>query len=80
MQESSATVFILDKYNPYAKNTGVKLIFSLYNKEYCIREVELEWGKPILDYLLDDNYINFKLYTTYEEALNFVRKMKRNGA
>ena len=65
-------VYIIDVYNEYVKNDDVMYIFTLNDHYYCIRRVFLNWGKPILNYILDDDYIQFHYYETYEEAYAFV--------
>ena len=81
MQDSYGTVFIIDTYNKYAKNTNVRYTFKINEHWYCIREVPLEWGKPKFpEYPLEDNFVQYKLNNTYEEAQEFVRQLKRaNG-
>lgn len=75
------TVFIIDTYNPFSpQNINVCSIFWLNGKQWCIREVECEWGKPKIGISFEDNAPepeDFLLYNTYEEALMFVNKLKQ---
>lgn len=75
------TVFIIDTYNPFSPYTGsVRSIFWINDRQWCIREVECEWGKPQIGLSFEDNAPepeDFLLYNTYEEALMFVNKLKQ---
>ena len=78
MHDISTTVFIIDKYNKYQNNENCRLVFNLNNNEYCIREVQLDWGKPTFpEQDWDDSFSTYRLYSTFEEARNFVSKLKR---
>lgn len=81
MAATLTTVFIIDIYNKYQHNDNCRKIFKLNNREYCIREVTLDWGQPNFpEKDLDDNFTSWHLYNTLDEAKNFVRKLKRiNG-
>lgn len=72
------TVFIVDTYNKYTSD-NVKSIFSVNGNLYCIKEVELNFGKPILHSIeeSEDKSLRFHLYDTYEDAEKFVRELKR---
>lgn len=71
--------YVIDTYHPLRKVPGVKLIFKYNEIEYCIRETELEWGQPIHSNLVDDEdeYSFYQVYSTYEEALDFVKGLKK---
>ena len=70
------TVFIVDVYNKYLNPETVRQIFKIHDEWYCIREVTLNWGKPKLNYY-DDDFLDFHLYDTYKEALEYVHYLKR---
>lgn len=72
-------MFIVDVYSKFQNNDNVRMIFPLYGKKYCIREIdELEWGQPIFkEKDLEDDYSFFQLYTTFEEAKQYVYELKR---
>lgn len=77
---SSNTVFIVDIYNPYSPyNDNVRLIFWLNGRQWAIKQVKLNWGKPIVPALIDDETQpeDFYLYNTLEEAQNFVHMLQR---
>lgn len=70
--------YIIDTYTPYAKNSNVKYVFEYNNLMWCIREVDkFEWGKPQFDEQpLENDFIDFHIYNTFEEALRFCRELK----
>lgn len=72
----SSTVFIVDTYNKYARNKNVCYVFHIHDNWYCIREVELNWGNPIFPEKPFDE-TNYYLYNTYEEAITYVKTLKR---
>lgn len=77
MDTGTNTVFILDNYSRYDDNTNVRQIFHLYEQWYCIREVELEWGRPKFARKIEDDFQNFYLFNTLEEAKQCVKRLKR---
>lgn len=69
-------VYIIDIYNKYTRDKVIE-VFRLYGREYCIKEVELNFGRPILSSIEEDNEsINFYLYNTLEEAEQYVSQIK----
>lgn len=77
MQDSS-TVFIIDLFNRYHKNDNVRFTFPVNDEWYCIREVPLDWGQPQFpEKDIEDNYTDYCLYPTYEDALNFVKTLNK---
>ena len=74
MEEGNSTVFILDTYNKYMNKDKVRRIFQIHNIWFAIYETQLEWGKPDLGYI-DDEYLHFHLFNTFEEANTAVDKM-----
>lgn len=73
--------FIIDTYNKYDKFDKEHSVytFALNENWYAIKKVEVEWGIPKLGIQVDrdtDMY-QYWVYSTYEEALQFVRKMKQ---
>ena len=74
--EMNQKVYIIDVYNKYTKDRVMK-VFRLYGREYCIKEVELNFGRPILSSIEeDDESINFYLYDTLNEAEKYVEQIK----
>lgn len=74
---SAPTIYILDAYNPYDRNEDVRLVFRYHEQQWCVREVELEWGEPhFIEQDLDDNFSHFKIYNTFDEALKFVKELQ----
>lgn len=71
----SQTVFIVDTYCPYDKNKDVRRIFNYNNREYCVREVGMDWGIVQVQLPVDDSSdiaTAFKVYDTMDEANEFV--------
>lgn len=69
-----------DKYNSWDRSHQRKT-FEINDNWYAVYEVELEWGVPQLQELVDrDNTQDAKqmhIYDTYEDAMQFVLLMKR---
>lgn len=73
--------FIIDCYDQYNSwdRKHTRYVFSINEQEYGIKEVQLEWGTPQLPLKVDrDVEPNiYKVYGSMEEALEFVRQIKR---
>lgn len=78
MNEEKERYFIIDTYSPYEKNDDVRYIFEYNDRQWCIREVtKFEWGQPQYDERpLEDEFLSFQLYYTFEDALRFARELK----
>lgn len=72
------SVFIIDVYDKYTRDRIIKT-FKLYGRDYCIKEVELDFGKPILSSIEEasDESIKFYLYNTIEDAEKYISKLKQ---
>ena len=70
--------FIVDVYNPFAKNSNVIASFKINGHDFCIRKIdEFEWGQPIFpERPINDNFIHYFVYDTEEEARTFIRQLK----
>ena len=71
-------VYIVDTYNPYMHNDNVIYRFIYHEQWWAVRRVSLEWGVPqntALD--IDDNHTKFHLYNTEEEAMEFVKELRK---
>lgn len=72
--------FIIDRYNHFNRfdKERAVYVFQINEQWYAIKEVELEWGKPILPLSVSDNQRDehYKIYDTYEDALQFVHTVK----
>lgn len=75
------TVFIVDMYNPYSPyNADVRAIAKVKDRWLCVREVQMNWGKPNIGISFDDNPPepeDFYIYNTFEEANEFMQELKR---
>lgn len=78
MENTNQTVFIVDVYSKFTQDKIIST-FKLNGHWYCIKEVELYYGKPILSSLEEneDEFIHFHLYNTEEEAREYIRKLKQ---
>ena len=78
MSEINQTVYIIDVYSKFTQDKVIS-IFKLYGNWYCIKEVELYYGKPILSSLeeSEDEFLHFHLYNTEEEARQYIRQLKQ---
>lgn len=70
--------YIIDLYNKFSRNDNVVSTFKIHGQEYCIREITtFEWGKPIFDKNIDDDFDSYCVYDTIEEAKGYVRYLKQ---
>ena len=73
--------FIIDRYNKYNgwDRQHRAYSFELNGQQYAIFEVELEWGLPVLGESIEfeKNREQYQVYGTKEEAMRFVRLVKR---
>lgn len=70
--------YIIDLYNKFARNENVVSIFKIHGQEYCIRAItEFEWGKPVFDKSIDDDFDSYCVYDTIEEAKGYIRYLKQ---
>ena len=73
--------FIIDRYNRFDKfdKEHSKYVFEINEQQYAIKEVILFWGQPQLavDIQHDQNPETYHLYESYEEAMEFVQRMKK---
>lgn len=74
-------VYIIKPYNKYLlPQLGETVLykFNLYDTQYCISEVILQWGKPLVARLIEqqDDY-GYYLYNTYQQAMNYVKILKQ---
>lgn len=75
MEDTNQTVFIIDTYNKYSSDNIVS-VFKVHDREFAIKQTTLEWGKPQLSAIEDqDEY--FHIYNTLEEAREYVRTLKK---
>jgi len=72
--------FIIDTYNAMdAWDTSHAIyLFRVNGICYAIKEVELEWGLPVLPLRIDDDKRpqDFHLYATEQEAKQFVQLVR----
>ena len=76
MEDDNQKVFVLDVYNPYDDNSGVRRIFMINNNWYCVRACPMKWGEVQTPYI-DNEYLNFTIFNTFEEADAAATAMKR---
>jgi len=69
-------IYIIDTYNKYARNNDVVHTFFIYDTEYCIRKVPLEWGEPNFPEK-GGGEGEYAIYENYEDALKFVSEIRR---
>lgn len=74
---TNSKCYIIDTYNSLENTSDVRYRFKLGETQWCIREVEMEWGKPKRDYRPFEDYEpNFKVYEDYRSALEFARELQ----
>ena len=70
-------VFIVDVFDKYRREGNEKSIHWVGGRQWCIREVEMEWGVPKIQEKIEydvDPYI-FHVYEDYNEAVDYIRRM-----
>lgn len=77
---SSNTVFILDTYNPHGiDKDSVRYVISINDRQWAIKEVELNWGLPQLVLPIGEKEPDphvFQLYNTLDEAIAAAKYLK----
>ena len=77
MENTNPTVYIVDIYNRFCSDKVIST-FKVNNREYCIKEVTLEWGAPKLSGIEEDaEQPYFKLYDTLEEVQEYIKQLKQ---
>ena len=81
--------YVIDEYNKFQKNDNVVHTFHLYMgsryEPWCIRKVPVvyDWGLPQLtpweQQDMEKDYSHQYAYSSMEEALGFVRDLKRRN-
>lgn len=73
--------FIIDRFNQYSAWDRKHTVQTFYINEqvYGIKEVELYWGMPVLEYRVDRDEApdSYYVYGSLEEAQEFVSQLKR---
>lgn len=71
--------YIIDSYSKYGDNSNVKFKFLLNEQEWCIRQVEIRDGLPVILLPIEDttSLQDFYIYVTFEEAYAFYKKLKK---
>ena len=79
MEESNQTVFVIDALHEYADKGKIRQVFQLHGRNFAIIETDLLWGIPNLNrYDGDDGEaMPFYLYSTIEEAQEYVKQIRR---
>ena len=76
--------YIIDQYYPFMREGNEVSVHWVHNIRVCIREVELEWGVPVLMERITDSQRDpktYHVYSTYKEALDFIHLLQGlNGA
>ena len=72
--------FIIDTYNKYDAwdRAHSKYVYCLNEQWYAIKEVQLEWGKPILPFNIENNRDpnTYYVYDTIDSAMKYVQQIK----
>ena len=76
-------VYVIDIYEKYMRQGNEKSIHWVHGIPYCIREVEMEWGLPVLEDNRIDEELRPQTYSVFEEydaAVRYIKQMQRlNG-
>ena len=70
-------VYIVDVYDKYRQEGNEKSIYWIGGRTWCIREVEMEWGLPVvqdhIEYDVDPSI--FHIYEDYNDAVEYIKHM-----
>ena len=73
--------YIIGTYNKFDQwdRAHSTYIFELNGYQYAIKQVELEWGIPVLPQRIDrdDDAQGYQVYATEQDALQFVHMMRQ---
>ena len=73
-------VYIVDLYFPLHKSENYNVVKTIHFRDswYCIREVTLEWGQPILSRTIidEEEFKHYRIYSTIEEAEAYIHQLK----
>lgn len=73
--------FLIGTYNKYDSwdREHSKYVFEINEVWYAVKEVSMEWGLPQLRFRADQEQYpeNYRIYDTYEDAMQFVYQMKQ---
>ena len=73
--------FIVDTYNKYNSwdREHARYVFDMNGVQYAVKEVILFWGVPQFptNTIEDKNPETYHLYDTYEDAIAFVKNIKK---
>lgn len=76
--QDTCTGYIIDLYNKFARNDDVIFTFFLHGQQYCIREItKFNWGQPVFDKSIEDEFDNYWIYNTIEDAHDYIRYLKK---
>lgn len=80
-EETEQKAYVIDIYNPNntKKNEDAVFIFKLRTNWWAIFATTLSWGQPVFKNQTiedEDEYDDFYVYETLDEAKAFVRKLK----
>ena len=76
-------VYIIDTYDKYMKQGNEKAVYWVHGLPYCIREVEMQWGLPVIQNTSIEYEVPPQIYNVFEEydaAVRYIKQMQRlNG-
>lgn len=74
------TAFIIDTYNKFDifDREHSRYVFEINGNMYAIKEVYMKWGRPKLPLRIgaEKDQEQYKIYDTYEDAMEFVHTMR----
>lgn len=71
--------FIIDTYNKYDSfdRQHTRHTFFINDIQYAIKEVELQWGQPILPLRINaEQQPYYNVYATLQEAMAFAKSLR----
>lgn len=73
--------YIIDSYNKYNQwdRAHAVFLFNINDAPYAVKEVEMCWGLPMLDYRVDKEDLpqSYYIYETQEEAISFAKHLRK---
>ena len=71
-------VYIIDVYEKYRKEGNEVSVHWIGGRQWCIREVEMEWGLPQIQEKVeyDEDPTTYHIYERYEDAREYLQQMQ----
>ena len=72
-------VYIIDTYDKYMKQGNEKAVYWVHGIPYCIREVEMKWGLPVIEnpsIEYEESPQIYNIFEDYNAAVKYIKWMQ----